>query len=288
MGMTRRDFLMDTATLAAGALALGPAARAAEGRPIEPGLQLYTVRKLLEADFRGTLEAVASIGYREVQVSGTVGRTPAEIRRMLDDNGLRCPSMHLDLRNTPEQEIEAAKTLGAETVFLSAATQVLRIENGKFVGIRDDVTLDEWRAIAEELNQTGAAFRKAGLVYGYHNHAFEFPPIDGVVPFDLLLERTDPSFVAIELDLGWLQAAGADPLVYIERYPGRFPVCHVKDVLADGSFVDPGQGTVDFERTFARADDAGLSHFFVEHDTTPDPLATAAAGYAYLKTLRAT
>jgi sugar phosphate isomerase/epimerase len=288
--------LRNAGTLAASALALGPAAQRAlalavdakdGGTAIEPGLQLYTVREQLATDFRGTLEQVAKIGYREVQVSPRAGHTPAEIRSMLDDNGLVCPSIHLDSRSSTEQEIEAAQTLGARYVFLSAPVQVFRIENGKFLGLRDDVSLDEYRAIADELDQTGATFRDAGLVFGYHNHAFEFPPVDGVVPFDLLLERTDPALVAIELDLGWLQVAGADPLHYIERYPGRFPVCHVKDVLADGSFVDPGAGTVDFKRTFAHASQAGLRHYFVEHDTTADPLATARAGHAYLRTLRA-
>lgn len=287
--LTRRGFLEGSGALAVGTLVAGPWARpafAAEGTPIEPGLQLFTVRKLLEADFRGTLERVAAIGYREVQVSPRAGHTAAEIRSMLDDVGLVCPSIHLDLSSTTEAEIESAKTLGAQTVFLSAPRQVLKIENGKFAGIRDDVTLDEWRAIADALNATGEAFRAAGLVYGYHNHAFEFPPVDGVVPFDLLLERTDPELVAIEIDLGWAKIAGADSLAYFDRYPGRFPVCHVKDVDAEGGFADPGAGTVDFPAIFAHAKRAGLRHFFVEHDTTADPLATARAGYSYLKQLQ--
>ena len=290
MSWTRRGFLRGGGGLAAGVLGSGRTRRhvlAADGRAIEPGLQLYTLRKLLEADYRGTLEQVAKIGYREVQVSPRAGHTPAQIRAMLDDNQLVCPSIHLDARASTQDEIAAAGTLGARFVFLSAPVQVFRIENGRFVGLRDDVTLDEYRAIADELNETGEAFRKAGLVFGYHNHAFEFPPVDGVVPFDLLLERTDPELVTIELDLGWLQVAGADPLRYIERYPGRFPVCHVKDVLADGSFVDPGTGTVDFARTFAHASQAGLRHYFVEHDTTADPLATARAGRSFLQSQRA-
>jgi sugar phosphate isomerase/epimerase len=286
--------LRDAGWSAAGALALGAAParpfaseETREGEPIEPGLQLYTVRHLLETDFRGTLEQVAKIGYREVQVSPRAGHTPAEIRAMLDDAGLVCPSIHLDPRRSTSEEIEAAGMLGAKYVFLSAPIQVFRIQSGQVVGLRDDLSLDEYRAIADELDVTGAAFRQAGLVFGYHNHSFEFLPIDGVLPFDVLTARTDPALVAIELDLGWLQVGGADPLAYIERYPGRFPVCHVKDVLADGSFVDPGTGTVDFARTFAHASQAGLRHYFVEHDTTTDPLATARAGHAYLRGLRA-
>ncbi len=287
MPTTRRELLRHGlwATGALATLSLPMASRAATGPAIEPGLQLYTVRKLLEADFAGTLEEIAKIGFREVQVSPRAGKTPGEIRRLLDDNGLICPSIHLELRNTTQEEIEAAQALGAQYVFLSAPRQALRIEDGKFVGLRDDLTLDTWREIADGLNETGAEFQKAGLQFGYHNHAFEFPPIEGVVPFDLLCERTDPDAVALEIDLGWAQVGGADPLEYFARYPGRFPVCHVKDVLADGSFVDPGKGTVDFARAFSKAKQAGLRHFFVEHDTTQAPMATAAAGYEYLRTL---
>ena len=256
------------------------------GRIIEPGLQLYTVRALLEENFPGTLEAVAALGYREVQVSPRAGHSARAIRGWLDAAGLACPSIHLDPRATVEAEIEAAHTLGAKTVFLSAPPQVFFVKDGKY-GIRDDLNLDTYREIARELDATGARFREAGLVFGYHNHAFEFSPIDGVLPYDVLVDETDPELVALELDLGWAQVGGVDPVSYFERYPGRFPVCHVKDVLADGTFVDPGRGTVDFERIFASATLAGLEHYFVEHDTSSDPLATAAAGHGFLSAIRA-
>ncbi len=248
--------------------------------PIEPGLQLYTLRELLAKDYRGTLEKVAAIGYREVQVSGRAGHAPGEIRSMLDGLGLRAPSTHLE--GPPEQEIEAAHALGARYVFLSAPRQVVYQEKGEW-RIRTDLSLDDWKAIASELNAMGEAFSKAGLVFGYHNHHFEFTPVEGRLPYDVILEETDPERVRLEIDLGWAKAAGFDPLPAFARFPGRFPVCHVKDVLADGTFVDPGEGTVPFEAIFARAGQAGLRHYFVEHDTAPDPLATARAGYAYLK-----
>ena len=255
-----------------------------QGKPIEPGLQLYTVRDLLTEDFPATLEAVAAIGYREVQVSPRAGHSAGEIRRWLDDTGLLCPSIHLDARQPIEAEIEAAQRLGAETVFLSAPVSMFVLKDGRY-GIKTDATLEDYRAIADELNEAGAKFRDAGLVYGYHNHAFELVPIDGELPYDLILGRTDPELVALEIDLGWAQLGGIDPLDYFRRYPGRFPACHVKDVLADGTFVDPGTGTVDFPRTFSEASSAGLQHYFVEHDTSSDPLATARAGFTYLKAL---
>jgi sugar phosphate isomerase/epimerase len=287
----RREFVVGS--LLAGAAAAAGVPVGAMPRParpsrpgIEPGLQLYTVRELLEKNFAGTLEKVAEIGYREVQVSPRAGKTPQEIRKMLDDAGLVCPSMHLDLRTPLNAEIEAATVLGAKTAFLSIPIQVLNIENGEVKGFRDDVSLDEWKKIAESLNQMGEACRTADLVFGYHNHAVEFRKTDGVLPFDLVLEQTDPELVAIEIDLGWAHIGGVDPVPYFEKYPGRFPVCHVKDVNADGSFADPGKGVVDLERAFAAAEVAGLEHFFVEHDTTTDPLATAAVGYAFLRGVR--
>lgn len=222
-----------------------------------------------------------------MQVTARMGRSAAEVREILDANGLVCPSVHLNLRNSIEEEIEAALVLGAESLFLSAPAQLFILEGSKFIGIRDDIGLDTWREIADEQNVRGERCRKAGLTYGYHNHHFEFAEVDGVLPYDLLLERTDPQLVALEADLGWMHVAGVDPLVYFDRFPGRFPVCHVKDVLADGSFADPGQGTVDFQRTFDAAEHAGLRHYFVEHDSAADPMASAAAGYAYLSTLRA-
>lgn len=271
---------MGTATLSIG-FAAGATPRAEE-TAIEPGLQLYTVRDLLAADFAGTLQTVADLGYREVQVSPRAGKTPNEIRGWLDAAGLICPSIHLDPRSSIEAEIEAASILGASTAFLSAPAEMFVVKDGRY-SIRTDATLDDYRRIADGLNETGAKFRAAGLVYGYHNHAFELAPIDGQRPFDLILERTEANLVAIEIDLGWAQVGGIDVVDYFRRYPGRFPVCHVKDVLADGTFVDPGNGTVDFARAFAEASTAGLQHFFVEHDTTKDPLATARAGFAYLK-----
>jgi sugar phosphate isomerase/epimerase len=291
---TRRQFLRNSSAIALGAIALPSAASDSpttttdkEGKAIEPGLQLYTVRAPLEQDYPGTLDQVAAIGYRKVQVTARFGHSAADVRGWLDGSGLVCPSVHLDVRQPVEAEIEAAQGLGAESVFLSAPMQLFKLDGDKVIGIRTDVGLDTWREIAEEQNERGAKFRDAGLTYGYHNHHFEFIPVDGVLPYDILLERTDPELVALEADVGWMQVAGVDVLDYFDRFPGRFPVCHVKDVLADGSFVDPGEGTVDFQRIFDASEQAGLRHYFVEHDSATDPMATARAGYAYLSTLRA-
>lgn len=253
---------------------------------MQPGLQLYTLRTLLERDFGATLDAVAAIGYREVQVSTRAGLSPAEIRRLLDDRGLVCPSIHLELGSPLEAEIEAALALGARHAVLSAPPELFELADGRIVGLRT-LALDDWRAIAEGLDRTGERLRDAGLRFGYHNHHFELVPLDGVLPYELLLEQTDPGLVALEPDLGWFRFADVDPVPYLEAHPGRVPACHVKDVGADGTFVDPGEGVVDFAAVRAHAARAGIEHWFVEHDSPADPLETARAGYRLLEPLLA-
>lgn len=252
---------------------------------VEPGLQLFTLRAELERNFAETLDTVAEIGFREVQVSPRLDHAPAEIRRMLDASGLVCPSIHVELGSPTAVEVDAAQSIGAKTAFLSAPLRAIEMKDGKPVGLRTDLDLDSWKQIADELNETGRIFREAGIQYGYHNHFFEFAPVEGVVPFELLLERTDPDLVAFEIDFGWAQISGYDPVPSLSAWPGRFPVCHVKDCNAEGAFVDPGTGTVDFPRVLAAGRRAGLEHFFIEHDTTTAPLETARVGFEYLRSI---
>ncbi len=104
--------------------------------------------------------------------------------------------------------------------------------------------------------------------------------MDGILPIDLLLAETDPSLVQIELDLYWITVAGADPFAYFENHPGRFPLCHVKDMAEDGAMADVGSGTIDFASLFAASEQAGFRHYYVERDDAADTLASAANGFA--------
>jgi sugar phosphate isomerase/epimerase len=139
--------------------------------------------------------------------------------------------------------------------------------------------------VAENLNRAGQAARARGLRVGYHNHDFELAPIAGAVPYDLLLAETDPELVSFEMDFFWMTRGRADPLAYFERHPGRFHLCHVKDMDRRGEMVDVGAGRIDFRRILQRRKAAGLRHFYVEHDQPRDPLAFARNSYDFLHSL---
>src|SRR5690606_33093764 len=127
----------------------------------------------------------------------------------------------------------------------------------------------DYRRHADNFNRWSEACRAAGLRFGYHNHDFEFGEIDGKLPYDVLLAATDPERVEMELDLAWTRAGGADAIGYFEAWPGRFPLCHIKD-YANGEEADVGTGDVAFESIFAAAEQAGLEHGFVERDHPAD------------------
>jgi sugar phosphate isomerase/epimerase len=146
-------------------------------------------------------------------------------------------------------------------------------------------SLDDYRAMAERFNRVGERAKEAGLAFGYHNHDFEFEPLDGQIPFDVLVEETDPALVAFEMDLFWIIKAGGDPFTYFRDHPGRFPLVHVKDMSGDGEMVEVGTGSIDFASLFVRSDEAGIRHYFVEHDNPVDPFESITASYRHLSGL---
>jgi len=255
-------------------------------RRFAPGFELYSVRSLLARDFEGTLEALAKLGYREVEGADLFGRTPGEARRCFDALGLTAPSWHtfLDPENGAalDEAIARAAALGAW--FLVAATAKELVSFGpKGVALREDLPATGYRGIAAFLNRAGARCREAGLAFAYHNHHVELRPVEpGRSGLDLLLEESDPAHVSFELDLAWTVAGGADPRALFAKHPGRFPLCHAKDVNERGEDLDVGAGIVDFAAILADAERAGVEHLFVERDTEEDPLRTAARGYAHL------
>ena len=150
---------------------------------------------------------------------------------------------------------------------------------------------DIYKRVADTLNRAGELGQKAGIQLAYHNHQFEFVPADGKLPFDMLLESCDPKLVTIEMDLCWMAVAKKDPLEYFKRYPGRFSLVHVKGLRqagmagpeAPGKLVMPeitdvgGPGdSIDWKRIFAQSNQAGIKHYFVEHDVPKEPLSLKA------------
>lgn len=281
--MDRRSFVKVAAGAAVGSvfgLGGGAPVRAKGGagtRSLDRiGVQLYTVRSLMREDFAGTLAAVAGAGYREVEFAGYFDHPPEEVRAILEGVGLEAPAAHVPLaalENDLQGTIAAARTIGHRYLVCP------------WLAPEDRVSIARYRELAAFWNEVGRACREADLRFGYHNHDFEFEPIGGSVPFDVLLGETDPGLVDFELDLFWITKGGRDPLEYFGRHSGRFKLCHVKDMAADGAMVEVGKGGIDFAAIFARAEQAGLEHYFVEHDQPADPLASIAASYEHLRAL---
>ena len=237
----RRMFLQTLSATALGAVGLscrrGGAATAASDSLDRIGVQLYTVRQAMRDDFEGTLRRVAEIGYDEVEFVGYFDREPAAVRATLDDVGLRAPSAHVGydlLGDAWGRTLEAANVIGHDYLICPGLP-------------RDESnSIDGYRRVIDVFNRAGEQAKRAGIVFGYHNHSAEFEPIDGQVPYDLLVDETDPENVLFQMDLFWIIRGGRDPFEYFDRHPGRFPSVHVKDMdgTPDGAMVDVGQGTI--------------------------------------------
>jgi sugar phosphate isomerase/epimerase len=259
--MDRRQFLLAAAVLAAGCSRKGDPVTGAATQSAPLGLQLYTVRDLMAEDVAATLALVAGIGYREVEFAGYFDWTPADMRRLLSDTGLAAPSTHIgyaDFVADVSRVVEHAAALGHEFVVVPAVPEDER------------ATLDDYLRHAENFNRWSEACGKAELRFGYHNHMYEFDPIDGRIPYDVLLSETDPKRVQMELDLAWATGGNADALAYFQAWPGRFPLCHLKDITETREETDIGAGNVAFAGILAQAEQAGLEHGFVERDHPAD------------------
>jgi sugar phosphate isomerase/epimerase len=249
------------------------------------GAQLYTIRDEMEKDFAGALERVARMGYREVELAGHFGHAPEEVRNLLDGLGLRAPSSHVGLdllRGDLREELRVARVIGNEYLTVPVVMEAFR-------GGTTDLAF--WLRTAQELNAIGTVAREEGIRLAYHNHWFEFDPLeDGRTGWEVLLAETDRASLCFELDLLWATFSGQDPVALFQRDPGRYPLWHVKDVrdmeglrnarrLAAGGpalawymhdamtrLAAVGTGELDFGRIFRHAGDAGLRHFFVEND----------------------
>ena len=283
--MSRRDFLQ-TSTGAMAGVALGArAAGAVEGSHAGPplariGLELYSVRRDMAKDFDRTLAAVRQIGYTDVELLWSFdnwGRSTAQMKAALQREGLRAPSAHMSPVSMMvgwERRLEAAKELGHEYLIVPSFTT----ETSK--------TLDDWREWADRFNQQGAVARRAGIWLAFHNEAEHMKPIDGKIPYDVFVERTDPSVVRHQLDVGNMAIGGGDPMSYLERYKDRYWSFHLKDVKADRSGdTELGTGVLDFRRIIAAIPNIASKPCYVEQEDMPDPLASVKRDFEYLRKL---
>ena len=272
--MRRRTFV---STMAAACVAGLPRPRRTARKLGRVGLQLYTVRDEMKKDVEATIAKVGQIGYNEVEFAGYFGRKPAELRAMLDRNGLTAPSAHNGSIKPDawSEALDAAHVIGHHYIVVPWIPEEAR------------TGVDGYKRVAADFNRAAEQARAAGLQFAYHNHDFEFVPTGGQLPYDILLAETDPKLVQMEMDLYWITKGGQDPLKYFARWPGRFPMVHVKDSMGppDQKMVDVGAGKIDWKRIFTREDQAGIKHFFVEHDQPADPFASIRASCEYLKKL---
>ncbi|MEO0558312.1 MAG: sugar phosphate isomerase/epimerase [Bacteroidota bacterium] len=283
--MNRRSFLRTSGTaLAAMTVASSTAMKAfaaahSAGVPDALGIQLYSLRDIFPGDVIGTLDMLKRFGYDEVEFAGLHERTPAVMRGAIDTLGLASPAAHMGLAAILADEDAAfamCETMGHEYLVVP------------WLAPEDRPDRDGYLELADRLNALGERSKAAGVQLGYHNHDFEFDTFGGDTPaYDDFVGRLDPDLVVMELDLYWIAKAGYDPLTYFERFPGRFPLWHVKDGAgADWGQTDVGDGQIDFARLFAASSTAGLKHAFMEHDNPEDSLAFARASLEYVESLR--
>jgi sugar phosphate isomerase/epimerase len=278
------------------------------------GLELYTVRDLMAKDYEGTLAKVAAIGYKEVEpASDYAGMEPKQYRAMLDRLGLSMPSTHVGATEGPdlEKQLEGFQIMGIKYTEVRGVAGRGAGGRGRgpaapAAGPRPQPpapTEEAAKRQAAQLNKHGETVKKFGMKMLIHNHTGEFAFLEGSStrrPYDILLAETDPSLVAMQLDIGWASVAGRDILEMFRKSPGRFELWHVKDAKGirempagmpqsqrqrTAKLVPVGEGEVDYKPIFAKAQQAGLKHFCIEQDSAieGDSLAAARTSYVNLK-----
>jgi sugar phosphate isomerase/epimerase len=281
-----------------GAFALaGRVAQAAPDWKKQIGLEMYTVRDLMAKDYEGTFAKVAEIGYKEVEPASNEygGLEPKQYRAMLDRYGLSMPSTHVAATDGPglEKQLEGFQIMGLKYTEVSAPRGGGggggAAKKAKGAGQAGPAAPNEesTKRMAEQLNQHGEIVRKFGMKMLYHNHAPEFQPFEGSTlrPYDIILKETDPSLVAMQLDVGWAFVAGQNVIEMFHKNPGRFELWHVKDArgiknlppdlnqrqrMGAITLVPVGKGEVDYKTVFANAELAGMKHFCIEQDNAAD------------------
>lgn len=274
---TRRDFIKSAAALTAGAALLSVPASAV---PVQnAGLQLYSVRKDMLADATGTLKKLAAIGYKNIESAGSekgsyYGLKPKEMKKIAADLGMTLLSGHVHIDKDWQKTVDEAAEAGQTYLICSTMPA-----NGQ--------TVDNYKHCADIFNKSAEAASKANLTFGYHNHEYEFANENGKVLYDVLLTHTDPAKVKFELDLGWLIVSGADANTYFTKFPGRFPLWHLKDMDKTAKHsTEFGKGDIDLKALLAQAKKAGMKNYFVEQEEySMAPLAAMQYDLDYLKKL---
>ncbi len=234
------------------------------------GVQLYTVRDAVAKDLEGTLERLSMLGYRRLEVYGYngtfFGKTVKEFKTILRNTGLKVISSH---------HLSGLVPKGKGTLLdgWDKAVEDLDALGSKYMVcpflFPEERTTKNYMALPGILEKAARTANVAGIEFAYHNHDFEFEKFEDTLVYDHILNETNPDLVKMELDLYWISKAGYDPIEYFKKYPGRFPLWHLKDMAAGSKAIaEVGQGTIDFDRIFDHKKQAGLECWFVEQDTS--------------------
>lgn len=252
------------------------------------GVQLYTVRNVIGKDPAATLQAIQKIGYTEIE---GIYATLDEIWPALKQTSLQPVSVHID-----------------ESIFMKGGSELdSALANVKqrgfqyvvvpYIPVQQRGGVDMFKRLAETLNKSGERAQSHGLKLCYHNHAFEYKPLDGKTGLEMLMNDTEKSLVSLELDIFWASVAGHDPVELLKTYSGRVLLLHLKDKsrtftntqynenVPHETFKEVGSGSVDIPAVLKAADTAGVQHYFVEQDQTPgDPIESLRKSFEYLET----
>jgi sugar phosphate isomerase/epimerase len=283
------------------------------------GVQLFSLPRLLEKDFKAGIQMLSKMGYKEVELygpftfstksaqdrwnavtpmlgfsgSGYFGHTAQEVKSILKENGISSPSMHTDLdtlQNSMGKLGDAAHLMGHKYVVLPAIPDEKR------------KTLDDYKRIADDFNKIGENAKKEGIKFAYHNHGYGIREMNGKIPLQIIFDNTDPQFVFFEMDIYWTAAGGADPIAYLEKYPNRYHLMHVKDMKEKKKFsgdggdagqwiplfpymTSAGSGVLGVKSIIEKGKQTGVKHFFVEQDMVADPEISLKQSFDYLKGL---
>ncbi len=255
----RRDFLIKSSALMAGTLILPSFITASVKKVKNVGVQLYTFRDAMMEDAEGTMRKIAALGIKQIETArnGTehyYGLGAAGMKDLCEELGMTLRSGHVHLDKNFDKTLEEAVISGQEYLICSSMPT-------------QGQTIDNYKSVAEQFNKAGEQAKKAGVKFGYHNHAYEFDTVDGQVLYDVLLDNTQADLVHMELDLGWVIVAGKDPLDYFNRYSGRFPLWHLKDMdMTEKHSVEFGKGGLDILKMLQNSKASGLKYIFVEQE----------------------
>ncbi|MGB5608562.1 sugar phosphate isomerase/epimerase family protein [Eudoraea sp.] len=275
---SRRDFLLRSTAFTAGSLLL-PSFTYAPNKSQNFGVQLYSFRNEMAQDAIATLKQIASLGFKEIETARSqkghyYGLGPAEMKSVCDHLDMNLKSGHVHLDDKWQQTMEEAVESGQEYLICSSMPS-------------EGQNVDNYKKVAEEFNKAGEACKKLGLKFGYHNHEYEFETENNQVLYDVLLSNTEADLVHMELDLGWVVVAGKDPLDYFKKYPGRFPLWHLKDMdMNKKESTEFGKGGLDIPSMMAHKKASGVKHIFIEQEEyASNPLESMKHNMAYLKNL---